>query len=329
MARHARPDAHLPEGRFPRRPPLRACLHGERPAGARRRPRRDARHRVVLPARADGHRRHAESRRRRDRSRGQRRRLAVGQFHPHVHPSRVQSRPAEPHGVGRRLPAHRRPADADEPPLCAARRRRRRLRTRQRGRRVVDSIRGQDARTHGRRPARPLHRDENMPENHRSLRLVRVLGPAHVAGSDRHRRQRDLPLPDNVRRYYYPGTTHGGGRGGFRSRSDAEQRMRVARQPQSRSGSDARADPCARRMGDEGHAAARQPIPAPGERRSGAGDARRGRLPDIPGLPFSDRVLNPSSVTTSVPASRPSICRAGCPPFRRVCSAWCRPTCRG
>jgi len=25
----------------------------------------------------------------------------------------------------------------------------------------------------------------------------------------------DLPLPDTVRRYYYPGTTHGGGRGGF------------------------------------------------------------------------------------------------------------------
>ena len=90
---------------------------------------------------------------------------------------------------------------------------------------------------------------------------------------------RDLPLPDNVRRYYYPGTTHGGGRGGFRVDHDAEQRMRVARQPQSRSGSDARADPCARRMGDEGYAAARQPIPAPGERRSGTGDARRGRLP--------------------------------------------------
>jgi hypothetical protein len=26
---------------------------------------------------------------------------------------------------------------------------------------------------------------------------------------------RDIPLPDNVRRYYMPGTTHGGGRGGF------------------------------------------------------------------------------------------------------------------
>ena len=27
--------------------------------------------------------------------------------------------------------------------------------------------------------------------------------------------RQDIPLPANVRRYYYPGTTHGGGRGGF------------------------------------------------------------------------------------------------------------------
>jgi hypothetical protein len=27
--------------------------------------------------------------------------------------------------------------------------------------------------------------------------------------------RRDIELPDNVRRYYFPGTTHGGGRGGF------------------------------------------------------------------------------------------------------------------
>ena len=32
---------------------------------------------------------------------------------------------------------------------------------------------------------------------------------------------RDIPLPDNVRRYYYPGTTHGGGRGGFRIEATA------------------------------------------------------------------------------------------------------------
>ena len=34
----------------------------------------------------------------------------------------------------------------------------------------------------------------------------------------------DIPLPDNVRRYHYPGTTHGGGRGGF-------PRRRCSRQP--------------------------------------------------------------------------------------------------
>jgi hypothetical protein len=33
--------------------------------------------------------------------------------------------------------------------------------------------------------------------------------------------KQDIPLPDNVRRYYYPGTTHGGGRGGFRIDADS------------------------------------------------------------------------------------------------------------
>src|SRR5581483_10315574 len=31
----------------------------------------------------------------------------------------------------------------------------------------------------------------------------------------------DIPLPSNVRRYYFPGTTHGGGRGGFQAKADA------------------------------------------------------------------------------------------------------------
>ncbi len=31
----------------------------------------------------------------------------------------------------------------------------------------------------------------------------------------------DIPLPDNVRRYYFPGTTHGGGRGGFETAAAA------------------------------------------------------------------------------------------------------------
>jgi hypothetical protein len=33
-----------------------------------------------------------------------------------------------------------------------------------------------------------------------------------ITGTDM---KKDLPLPDNVRRYFHPGTTHGGGRGGF------------------------------------------------------------------------------------------------------------------
>jgi hypothetical protein len=33
-----------------------------------------------------------------------------------------------------------------------------------------------------------------------------------IGGTDM---KRDMPLPDNVRRYFHPGTTHGGGRGGF------------------------------------------------------------------------------------------------------------------
>ena len=38
----------------------------------------------------------------------------------------------------------------------------------------------------------------------------------------------DIPLPDNVRRYYFAGVTHGGGRGGFSSAEDGGQRLRAA-----------------------------------------------------------------------------------------------------
>jgi hypothetical protein len=37
-------------------------------------------------------------------------------------------------------------------------------------------------------------------------------GTVGITGTDH---KKDLPLPANVRRYYHPGTTHGGGRGGF------------------------------------------------------------------------------------------------------------------
>ena len=42
---------------------------------------------------------------------------------------------------------------------------------------------------------------------------------------------RDIPLPPTVRRYYFPGTTHGGGRGGFSTRVKASERFELADNP--------------------------------------------------------------------------------------------------
>jgi hypothetical protein len=42
---------------------------------------------------------------------------------------------------------------------------------------------------------------------------------------------RDIPLPDNVRRYYMPGTNHGGGRGGFEVAQSANDRCVLPQNP--------------------------------------------------------------------------------------------------
>jgi hypothetical protein len=44
---------------------------------------------------------------------------------------------------------------------------------------------------------------------------------------------RDIPLPENVRRYYLPGTTHGGGRGGFEVRQPVAARCQLPQNPNS------------------------------------------------------------------------------------------------
>ena len=68
---------------------------------------------------------------------------------------------------------------------------------------------------HG-RPARPLHAQPTPAR--RSWRLSAALEfwnlreSPDLVGTDA---KADIPLPPNVRRYFFPGTTHGGGRGGF------------------------------------------------------------------------------------------------------------------
>jgi hypothetical protein len=73
-------------------------------------------------------------------------------------------------------------------------------------------------RVRGRRPASLLDR---CAASKTCPKIVEVFGSAefwglrmspNLVGTDA---RRDIPLPPNVRRYYYPGTTHGGGRGGF------------------------------------------------------------------------------------------------------------------
>ena len=107
--------------------------------------------------------------------------------------------------------------------------------------------------------------------------------------------RRDLPLPPNVRRYYYPSTTHGGGRGGFPVEAVAapDSLCTLPTNPnpqveQTRALTRALVDWVVR---DTPPPASRYPTLAAGDlvpaTRADVG------LPDIPGLPFSERVLNP------------------------------------
>ncbi len=104
----------------------------------------------------------------------------------------------------------------------------------------------------------------------------------------------DVPLPENVRRYYYPSTTHGGGRGGFSI---------VAAAPGGACSLPANPNPEAEQTRALTRALVEwvtEGTPPPASRYPTLknGDlvpATRAAVgyPDIPGLPFSDRILNP------------------------------------
>ncbi len=195
------------------------------------------------------------------------------------------------------FPAHRRAADADQFSLRAARRRGHALRARQRAGRVVGHVRGQ-----GPRRARPRvcsiaarRRTRVRRSSRRSDRRSSgacACRPVLIGTDATH----DIPLPDNVRRYYYPGTTHGGGRGGFQRRRGARRagRLRVARQSESRSGHDARTDAGAHRVGRR-RARRRPPAAIRGSTAANSCPRRKAAVgfPDIPGLVFTNSPVNP------------------------------------
>lgn len=105
--------------------------------------------------------------------------------------------------------------------------------------------------------------------------------------------KRDLPLPDNVRRYYYPGTTHGGGRGGFGLDTTLNTTCVLPANPNPEADQTRALTRALVEWVTKGTSPpdSRYPRLANGDLVPAARAATG--FPEIPGLPFSDRVLNP------------------------------------
>jgi hypothetical protein len=105
----------------------------------------------------------------------------------------------------------------------------------------------------------------------------------------------DLPLPENVRRYYYPSTTHGGGRGGFPVDGVATPNGQCSLPPNPNPESD-QTRALTRALVEW---VVKGTLPPPSRYPTlGNGDlvpATRAAIgmPAIPGLPSSERALNP------------------------------------
>ena len=127
--------------------------------------------------------------------------------------------------------------------------------------------------------------------------------------------KKDIPLPENVRRYYFPGVSHGGGPGGFATLTNpvkAAATCALPEQPRTGRSHACGVDRAARGVGDEEHADAREQIPdargrhARAEHECGDGLSGDSRQTDCQRA-FSTR----SSITTSV--------RISGTPISRVC----------
>jgi hypothetical protein len=80
---------------------------------------------------------------------------------------------------------------------------------------VVGGLPRYRARASRRRAPGPLHRHQNLSQIFDTLGALEfwfLRESPDLVGTDA---TADIPLPPNVRRYFFPGTTHGGGRGGF------------------------------------------------------------------------------------------------------------------
>ena len=121
-----------------------------------------------------------------------------------------------PHRLGRRVAAHRGASDADQLPVRA-----RRAAPRRSTSPAASRCSGGAATRTRRAGVAPASLLDRCTATRTCPKVFEAFGSAEfwglrmspgLVGTDA---VADIPLPDNVRRYYMPGTTHGGGQGGF------------------------------------------------------------------------------------------------------------------
>ena len=182
-----------------------------------------------------GRHRHAQPARQAAQVGDQPRRFAVRQLHPQLHSPGLQPGRSRAHRVGRRQSAYCRAAARAQFSLRGGRRLRGRVSARQRGRAVVERLPGPRRGT-GPRPACWTAAAPPIPAPRFSRPSARMefwflRESPDLVGTDA---KSDIPLPPNVRRYFFPGNDARRRPGRFQHRgSAAAQRLRAAGESQS------------------------------------------------------------------------------------------------
>lgn len=103
----------------------------------------------------------------------------------------------------------------------------------------------------------------------------------------------DIPLPGNVRRYYYPGTTHGGGRGGFALESGPQPGCSLPANPNPQADTTRALTHALVEWVVNGTEPPRSRYPRLDRGELAAADAKAIGFPAIPGAPDPGALVNP------------------------------------
>ena len=103
---------------------------------------------------------------------------------------------------------------------------------------------------------------------------------------------KDIPLPDNVRRYYMPGTTHGGGQGGFQLVAAASNRCALPQNPNPMSDTLRALTVALVDWVVHGTAPPPSKYPTLADRTLASATRNAIGFPQVPGIPSSDDLVN-------------------------------------